>query len=358
MTKADDLEGAVRVLEQSRAYLLNTMLDRRHNELTRLVSAGHTDMAQAYMRAADRLRRLDTAIADHPQRPPSAELLPLIEEAKAELADVIRQAQRLPGMRDFMRLDEIHNSPDRPMVYLVPGVKEEGVALVVGMPDEPQVRALWLPLLNNDELVDKLNTFLKAYAEESVDRQPWFDAIEEAATWSWAAVMEQLVDLLLPVGKAVLVPVGFASMVPWHAAFGRDQKSQTTRYAMDEILLTYAPTARAASARRLLSPDGSTLFIEDPQPVSLSSLPFAAAEVELARQWAPDPTVLRHEQATREATLAKLHQISIAHFACHATFAVEHPLDAHLLMADDVPLTLSLLFNPCACGFSCWAGLV
>jgi len=172
MTKADDLEGAVRVLEQSRAYLLNTMLDRRHNELTRLVSAGHTDMAQAYMRAADRLRRLDTAIADHPQRPPSAELLPLIEEAKAELADVIRQAQRLPGMRDFMRLDEIHNSPDRPMVYLVPGVKEEGVALVVGMPDEPQVRALWLPLLNNDELVDKLNTFLKAYAEESVDRQP------------------------------------------------------------------------------------------------------------------------------------------------------------------------------------------
>ena len=347
MSKAGDLQGAVRVLERNRAYLLNTMLDRRHNELARLVSAGHMDMAQAYMRAADTLRRLDTVVADHPQRPPSAELLPLIEEAKAELTEVIRQAQRLPGMRDFMRLDEVRDPPDRPVVYLVPGIVDEGVALVVGLPDESQVRALWLPQLNNAELGDRITAYFGAYAEGSVDLQPWLDAIEESAIWSWDAVMEQLVDLLRPAGKAVLVPVGLASMVPWHAAFRRDDKLQRSRYAMDEVLLTYAPTGRAASARRRPSPDSTVLFIADPQPVSLRNLPFAVAEVELARQWVTDPTVLRHEQATREATLAELHEVSMAHFACHATFGVDHPLDAFLMMANDSPLTLrDLLTQP------------
>jgi CHAT domain-containing protein len=115
------------------------------------------------------------------------------------------------------------------------------------------------------------------------------------------------------------------------------------RYALDEMLLTYTPNARALVEARYLAERAAAekaLAVEDPSPTAAAPLIHADREVQAVRAAFDRVTVLRHREATRSAVLAALADYPVLHFACHGYFNPEEPLDSALLLAEGEELRL------------------
>jgi len=139
--------------------------------------------------------------------------------------------------------------------------------------------------------------------------------------------------------RLTLAPGGLLGLLPLHAAWGGDPATPTgRRYALDEALITYTPSARALlvagqHARRTRRPD-RILAVSDP------SLPNSELEVRAALGWFDHGHQLRKDHATVEAVRAALPAYEVLHFACHGSAQVDDPLASRLQVATNGDLTL------------------
>jgi tetratricopeptide (TPR) repeat protein len=350
LARTGDIETAVVVAEAGRAVLLSEALDRVSADLDTLVRAGHEPLASEYRHLVDALAAADRVPDDpiaaareaSPPRPSAADLRDAVDA-------VVARIRAVPGFEDFQRPPTFPAvaaaAGPAPVVYLVPS-RRGGVALVVSARGPA---AVWLPDLTTDALAWRLGPYLRAYDAQRADPVGWRSALLDLTRWLWPVLMEPVVGALAGEEQAVLVPMGQLGMLPLHVAWRPDPTAPTgRRYALDDLVLTYAPNARAvAHARRVpavTAADG-ILVVADPQPVRAESLRYAVSEADAALGMFAQKHRLAGPDATRSAVLIEMSRWPVLHFACHAYADSRKPLDSALLLAHEERVSLADLMR-------------
>jgi len=160
-------------------------------------------------------------------------------------------------------------------------------------------------------------------------------------------VMGSVLEALAPARRIVLIPLGRLASLPLHAAGTADTTMPTgRRFALDEITISYAPSARAlalARARLLKRATSEHRFLVAAPSRSgnfAPALPYAEVEARTIAAVFPDVQVLIGETATRAAVLDRLRSCTAFHFAGHGFASQDTPLSGGLLFARDELLTV------------------
>jgi hypothetical protein len=337
---------AVEIVEQGRAQLLREALERRRRDLHALAGTPYEPYYTAYIQAT---RHLDDLQAiPYPQRPPDWGIQ-IAQALDAQQAAIEALRQNVPGFAYFLKslpFSEIQRqATEAPLVYLL-ATEYDGLALIVRTGSEPEV--VELPKLTEEALRDRLIAYSSAYGSwranpwNKAARQAWFAALDEACRWLWDVAMGRVVEALAGARSAVLIPSGLLGFLPFHAAWREDPAAPTgRRYALDDLLITYAPSAHAlAAARQVASstPANRLFAVDNPD----GSLRFSADEVAAAlKHFSPgNRRLLGGEAATRQAVLEEIPRYSVLHFSTHGWANLEESLQSGLLMAKREPLTL------------------
>jgi tetratricopeptide (TPR) repeat protein len=333
-----DAKTAAVLLERGRGRILSDALARGRADLRRLAQAGHSELVERYRLAAARLAALERAGAEDPSIRVGDEL----RDARAAIERAIAEIRSLEGYEAFLEpptFEEIAAAASAdPLAYVV-GATLGGLALIVRPGGE--VTTAWLPELTLDAVVGEATGFVSAYRIRRRAPGAWAQAVDDVTEWLWDAGMGPLLEALEPADRATLVPGGLLGLLPLHAAWRPENGSR--RYALDDVLLTYAPTARAlnaAASRAARRSDEALLAVDEPRPVTAAPLPHASREVEAVRSLFAGGRRLRREQATRKKVLEALDDSTVLHFACHARADLFEPLASGLLLAGDEALTL------------------
>jgi CHAT domain-containing protein len=339
-------EDALLALEQGRAVLLSEALDRGQADLRRLADAGHGELAGRYRRAGTSIAALEYEEVGGGRTLAPAERVKALRAARAELAAVTGRIRQLPGHERFLEpagVADVRAAAGDAQLAYVAATPAGGLALVVGAGRE--VTPVWLPQLTDEALRQVVVEQRVAYAARRQEPAGWQAALDRTTGWLWTAVMGPLLDALAPAGRAVLVPTGLLGLLPLHAAWCEDPaRPSGRRYALDELLLTYAPNARALqaadAARAAHAEVDGILAVEDPRPSDTGPLPHAAGEVRAALAGFAHGCHLPGGRATRAAVVDALGAWPVLHFACHGLADPDRPLDSCLLLGGGERLTL------------------
>jgi CHAT domain-containing protein len=331
LARAGDPERAVLALERGRARLLADALDRDRAELAGLEATGE---AAAYRAATARLEALELAGhgADH-------------REALHTLDAVITRIRALPGHDGFLApasLADIRAAArDAPLVYLA--AADTGTAVIAVRPDG-RVKATVLAV-DAHAVRHRAAALLSAQQQRGAAPEAWGRAMREVVLWLGEALWPHIADLASDSDRLVFVPAGLLSLLPLHAAAWSDGAG--LRYALDERLITYAPSARAVAAARAGASAGmgSVLAVGEPERGDVPPLPHAAAEAEAVRASVPVGRVLTGAAATAAAVGAVLHEHPLLHFACHGRADLRDPLASALLLAGADELSVAGLLE-------------
>jgi CHAT domain-containing protein len=145
------------------------------------------------------------------------------------------------------------------------------------------------------------------------------------------------------VRSITFIPTGLLGLLPLHAAWREDPTAPSgRRYALDDLLITYVPSAqtlrhaRAAATR----PAETLLAVPYPDP----HFQFADHAVEAALDLFAHRQALRHHQATLEAVKGAFDDYSVLFFFTHGHADFDEPLRSGLLTTDGW-LTLGDIFD-------------
>jgi CHAT domain-containing protein len=143
-----------------------------------------------------------------------------------------------------------------------------------------------------------------------------------------------------------MVATGLLGVLPVHAA--RYRRDGETRYLLDDVVMSFAPSARSLLAARPADRPGDVRLVgvAEPQASGLERLPFAVAEATAVRQLFPGTSsVLTGPEATKPTLVRELAGATHVHLACHGSFDIDQPLRSGLFLANDDMLTLGELFD-------------
>jgi CHAT domain-containing protein/tetratricopeptide (TPR) repeat protein len=351
LARVGETGEAVTALERGLALLLSEALSLHRTDLTRLAGAGNAPLVERYRRAADRWERL----AHDPElmvsfRPgpvaPADGRGALLRAAREELGEAIAAIRAVPGWAHFLaapRYGDVRAAATSPLVYLA-ATQWGGLALVV-RPDEDRPTVIWLPELTEVALGGWVSQLVPEQ-RSGVDPTTSEEAVDGLTRTLWRAVMAPVLTELGPrVEHATLIPAGGLALLPLHAAWTPDPSRPTgRRYALDELLLTWAPNVRAlAGARTAAMPAPQRLLVVE---AGGTSLPNAAHEAATAvALFAPAVVHLGDGTATLEAIKRAVHQVDVLHMACHAHADVDAPLDSAMVLHGSEQLTVGELLT-------------
>jgi len=334
-----DLPKAVFTLEQGRARGLSESLDRDRANLSELKST-HPSLYDQYQDITQQLRNIEAQ-----QR--SNSLTPEVLRAtntklRSDLEAASAQIRQVPNYEDFLTPTKreditIALRTDNPLIYIV--TTPNGSVTIVVTPDNTE--AIWSDF-TEAQLQELVQDWFKAYNNSQTDRQTWYNTIESTTRDLWDLLMGPIVQHLKSKGfdRATLIPTGYLSLLPLHAAWTPDTTRPTgKRYALDDIHFTYTPNAKSLTEARAIAERpfaNSILAIDNPR----QDLPNSQREIDCAIESFGDrSTVLRHGEATIDAVKSGLSEAAIVHFSCHGTANFTEPLNSGLLMSDGL-LTL------------------
>ena len=307
-------EEAARVLESSRARWLEESLSLRRLE-DRIPEADRGRFLEARFRVEE--LRAEARLPDGAGRG----YLTVAADLKAA-AEALRE-----WLVETPAVDPRKFAVAHPLVYIA-ATDQGGLALVVR---RAAVVPVWLPALTDEVVRDRLTAWFS-------DKE---GGLDELTRWLWNEVMEPVLGELTGDAEAVVIPCGLVAFLPLHAAWTEDAARPTGRaYATDRIALRYGPRASAISTSVHSTDAAAVLVVDEPQPVTATSLPNSKREAAAVRAAFDTVLALSGEQATRNATLASLPGHGVWHFSCHGSANSRLPLESGLLMAHDQLLTL------------------
>ncbi|MEO3783720.1 CHAT domain-containing protein [Actinocorallia sp. B10E7] len=310
---------ALRAFEAAVGLLPGIALRSRHHEDREFELAVHSGLGAKAAATAVAAGRPDRA-------------LELLEQARGVLADTLRGASA-PAASDLCR------AAARGPVVTVSATETSGLALLV----TPRgVHAVPLPDLTTAEAMTRHKDLKAALglvqdpATDGTRRARACDDIQEVLAWLWRVIVGPVLDALGAIGwtgdRLWWCPAGVLALLPLHAA-GDGNGS-----AMERVVSSYVPTVRALGAVLPgTAPRGGALAVAMSRTPGQAPLPNAASEAHSLRSLL-GATVLRNEQATRDAVLSALPGNRIVHFACHADADTHDPTRGRLLLHDR-PLT-------------------
>jgi len=332
LTAAGSPQRAAVAYERGRAVLLTEALDRQRADLDALRACGKPGLAEQYLEAEARVSALQRQdLADTAVRAPAIDDRRDVaaKRARSELDRVIQsiQATAMPDFRRPIDIDEILAAAQTgPLVHLVAG-PAHGSALII----RDDVTAVELPLLTETVLAARAKAFVAARRSSGRDPQAWERRLDDTTRWIWDAAMGKVVEIVARHGRAVLIPAGELGILPLHAAWTRHPEARNRTYALDRVLLTYAPNARAllASQRLAAARDAEPLLLIHAGE-GLTAVPTEAA---LVRQYFASELTAVATASSPAEVLSALRVHGTAHFACHGIADVTAPLDSAVLLA-------------------------
>jgi CHAT domain-containing protein/tetratricopeptide (TPR) repeat protein len=369
LARINKIPKAITTLERVRARGLSETLDRDRANLDKLKKQDENLYTQ-YKEITQQLRNLEAQQRDRMTSDDRHSITPESLRNKAnslrqELTTTLDQIRQLPGNEAFLTLPSFEDVQQAathcPLVYLV--TTPAGSLALIVTPDS--TNHLWLDDFTDTHLTELLNnTWFNTYqkwvnasqkfkanaSEENLlaykqAEDDWFDAIDTTTHQLWKPLIGQLVQRLteLDLARITLIPTGYLSLLPLHAAWTDDaRKPAGRRYALDDIHITYAPNAKSLTAAQSIADrvqTDSILAIDNPQ----QDLPNSEREINCAIATFPQPNILRHEKATIASVKDGLMGAAIAHFSCHGTANLKEPLSSGLAMSDGL-LTLKDIF--------------
>lgn len=346
-------DQAVQVLDGGRALLLSDALAGDRAGLDRLADLGHDDLRARYVDAAGRVAAAGDRGASPSLDTGAEEVRTASQEVRAahdELTAAVAAIRRVDGYEGFLLPTtgaELADAAREHPLWYVAATANGGLALLVNT--EGAVTGVRIPDLTRSALTTTLERYFTAYEQRSADPAGWIAALDDATRWLWDAVMGPVRAAAPETTEATLVPGGILGHLPLHAAWYEDPDAPTgRRYALDDVVLGYAPNARALSAARAAerrATDQRLLAIEDPRPAAGEVLENAPDEVAAALALFADATPLRGRDATHARVLEHLAGADVLHFACHGATDLDDPLRSAVMLADDVPLTVADLIS-------------
>lgn len=379
-SRSGDLEQAVLTLERGRARRLSDQMGRDSASLSKLQQQApnlYNEYKQLseVMRAIEKEERdlsaaqLSQPVENRSSAIRSAEQGDLVQKAKAtylKFESIIHNIRTQPGYEQFLSSAnftdiELATTPEQPLVYLLPSQYGD-VAFIVHKTQltigDSQTKIAAVCLNSNSEktpyskrTITLINNWFEAYRLRYEAAADWQATVERVARRLWNLVMAPIIDYLSQnqISKAVLIPTGYLSFLPLHAAWTEDDSRLTGRlYALDVVAFSYTPNARTlnvATAIARQTAASSLLSISEPAPTSQAQLPGAKREVAAATAHFPDSQQLKGNQANRQTVIAALSSHTVFHFSCHGSANFQHPLQSGLLLANDETLSLSDFFD-------------
>ena len=357
--RTEDHSKAILTLEKGRARGLSETLDRDRANLDDL-KAQNNPLYTQYQTITQQLRNLENNNRNHVISADRNNITSdvVINEAmqlRKELETTIAQVRQVPNYEDFLTPIKWENiqtavTIDQPLVYLVT-TPNGGMALILSVDG---IDVLWLDDLTEITLREVLygpadekeisrwrGTYRDFRNDSKANYQAWCQEIESTTRELWDLLMGPIVQQLktMDIDRATLIPTGYLSLLPLHAAWTSDPDRPTgKRYAIDDIHFTYTPNARSLTEARKIADrpfTDSILAIDNPR----QDLPNSQREIDCAIDSFSDRTVLRHDNATIDAVKSGLTKAAIVHFSCHGTANFTEPLNSGLLMSDGL-LTL------------------
>lgn len=343
----------VAALEAGRGLVLHSALTTR-DVAGRLRERGRTELADEWERSSGR----DLLAAEVPALAGSGLTGDLWRRTLDALADDPAGLLDPPTLPEIRASLQVQGSDA--LVYLLPGDgREPGLAVV--LPAAAEIEVLRLPGLR-DEPGGPIDRYAVAYRDaHSDDGTPenWRSELRDLTGWAW----ETVIGTLLPAVRAcaadprlpriVLVPVGRAALVPWHAARPRGGEPVETLAA--RAVVSHTPSARllCRSVGRPRPTGGTALVLGAPESDGLAAALDEAHALHRRFYSAGDylgPAASGIRAAGpghREEVLDRLdgdQPLSVVHLACHGRAEPDDPARSGLELADG-PLTVADLLE-------------
>jgi CHAT domain-containing protein/tetratricopeptide (TPR) repeat protein len=382
----DDVKQAVEVLEKGRAQLLRESLERRW--LEQLPALGFTNLYEDYKQAIELYDALQRNIGMSENISPADLMSQALEKIQAAIVAIREKAgQNHPQYCYFLKAltcDEIQKQAHEKLLVYLSATSAGGLALIVS---EKGAQSIALPKLNqislqkqiwspSDEEIDRINDHLQkgyitledikavsggyfsAYAlwsltpyltnisGELMDKlfKAWQKSLDETTCWLWNVVMEELVTTLKNNNKSIiLIPVGQLAFLPLHAAWTEDTSKPThRRYALDDLNISYAPSAHALWQASLSAerPAENLMAVDNPD----GTLSYAEDEVQAVLDVFKQSKHLLRGNATIKAVKEEMQNAEVLHFATHGNAGWQDEEQARLKLADGY-LTLPNIFE-------------
>jgi CHAT domain-containing protein/Tfp pilus assembly protein PilF len=165
---------------------------------------------------------------------------------------------------------------------------------------------------------------------------------------------QQLYDWLIPpdlaavleqqdIGTLLYAPDGILRYVPLAALYDGDQWL-VQRYRINHITAASLTDLNLQDAQEPQVLAGAFSQGSHPSPAgNFSGLPYAGIEVENLTQLLPSSPALLDEQFSLAGTAPLINDHTIVHFATHAAFLVDNPLESFILFGNGDRLTLQML---------------
>jgi CHAT domain-containing protein len=236
-------------------------------------------------------------------------------------------------------------APEEALVYLI-YTERGGLALVV---QNGRVDEVSLPELTADSVTSQVNAHIAGIRSEKA--QDGIISLDATTRWVWDKVMGPVVERLQGIKTAVLVPGGLLALMPLHAAWTPNaEKICGRQYALDSLILSYAPSARALTVTRRRAESLSSsaeisgaLIVADPTPTSEPALPFSDIEANVVKWHFRASTEFFGNKASLQEICSSLPGIEYVHLACHGFANLQTPLDSGILLANDEILSVRML---------------
>jgi CHAT domain-containing protein/tetratricopeptide (TPR) repeat protein len=350
LARSGRLAEAVEVAERGRSRALAESLDRGRPDPR--LAALEPGLVARYREALGKV-----AASDRSRAPSFA----VTGKVRAELAEVVAEIRRQPGLDDFLR------APGLPAIT---AVLEDGEALAYAITDRdgtvflvahhgpagPEVRIASADDFTSAELsrfltgaaLDGAGTAVpnSSYLISGLERPEGLAAaIDRGLARVGQLLVAPLADILGQIGarSVVLIPTGLLSLVPLHAA----PFNPAGTCLLDQLTVRFSPSARVLAGHTQPAADrgtGQLVAVVDPG----GTLKWAAAECAAATALAAAAGLSTSTQAGRQATrdnlLAALAEATYVHVASHGRFDSADPVRSGLQLADR-PLTLADLLE-------------
>lgn len=374
--KMGDSRRAVEVLEKGRAQLLRGSFELQQQNLKRLIALKFETLFNDYIQARNEHQSLQNGKIFNDE--PSAAWKQAVEKMRAATSAIREQVgQRHPEYRYFLQslsCDEIQEQArGKPLIYLC-ATSAGGFALVVTgegikvmeipeLDQEGLQNQIWRP---SNEEIDRINAHLQRGVIEMEDIQAvkggffsmyalwnltshltrtsdelklqlflaWQDTLDETTHWLWDTVMGRLMPLLKEQGKSVvLIPVGQLALLPLHAAWTDDPSKPTRRrYVLDEVNISYAPSAHSLHRANLATerPAENLLLVNDPD----GSLSHIEIEIQAVLAMFQKSKHIQGRAATIATVKEGIQKADVLYFFTHANAGWQAAEQARLKLAD------------------------
>ena len=350
--RCGDLDEAAQSLESGRTFLFNEGLNLAMHEVEQL---RETPAHQQLYRDLDDSAQILAALQSEGISPQTETSSPFVLQAKtlSRFETLVERVRAIDGFEKFLQpygVPEIASAASAyPLIYLA-AAKGEAIAIVAER-DRP-LRPIWLPSWDADgRLVAASREHTDAHQQRSVNPARWMAAQRELSLRLWDAFIGPLLPEIRNYSRVVLIPTGFISLLPLHAAATADNSRPSGYlYALDELVFSYAPNARSimvgrSVAQRVHSP--RVLAVDHPNSKGALPLWYSAYETAAAVRAVPqsERLILPGREATTESVLTAMHLYPVQHFSCHGRSLYRDPLNSHLLLAGEDKLALKQILE-------------